>query len=173
MVDLKMTNTGDILVVKQEQLPSFHLIWRNASYPTFRLRWKQGRSKEEEDAHGFCLKIRTSEKEKKKVSKTVYDNDEIKQRIIMELRTEYGDIANRSQYGSYLSLYKHEDITSSAIIRRIKSAIEGVVEKYLSSPTVEVKHAYGTGAFYCQNLNIYIYDNGRPFFEFVTEEIFG
>ena len=172
MVDLKITNSGDISIAKKEDLPTFHLFWRNHSLPSFKLRWKQGRSQSTKEPHSFSLKFFTGRAVKKNTAKALYDNDEIKQRIIMQLKTEYGSVERNKELGSYLFKLKHEDLTTDYVRSELKAIVEDVVRDYLDSPTVEVKHAYGQGPFYCQNLNVYIYNNNKPFFEFASEEIF-
>ena len=169
MIDLRLTSRGDLYVKKKESLPNFRLEWLDSSLPSFRLRWKQGRTIPL-DKNGFKLSFDVSEKENEKAAAIIYNYDEIRQRIVLRLRTELGSVENDLDLGTDLWKMKHKDITKDETCKQVRSIVIDAIGGLLPNPDVIVKVARTNGPFYCSNLNVYVMTNGYPFYNFSLKE---
>ena len=92
--------------------------------------------------------------------------EEIKQRLVIRLRTEFGELNLKPELGSYLVTQRHEDIISTQTRNTVYQIVYAEVQDLLDDPKVIVtsKKKIGT-PFYCQNLNVYVYDDDQLIFD--------
>lgn len=166
MIDLKIDNKGDLKLETQQRYPRFTLSFRHADYPIFSLKFMQGQTYEEvkRPDDSFTIKFRVDDKrgllEDAKTIPAVTDMDELKQRVIMRMRTEYGETHLAPQLGSNLAKLKHKNLTDEHVRKEIINQIAEELGDIVENPQIEISHESYDGPFYSQNLTIRIYQKG-------------
>ena len=115
------------------------------------------------------LKINFTTKQKTGVThkaSLVNDTEQKLQQIRIALTTERGELPNRRDIGSRLSLAKHQNIHDPENLQNIEQYVLEAISGILTSPVVRAKPEKGTGNFYCQNVGIYIYESDILIFKF-------
>ena len=166
MIDLKIDNRGDLELRTQPRQPRFTLTFRAADYPIFSLKFMQGQTYEKaqhpEDA--FALKFRIGDKrgllEETKNISAVSEMEEVKQRVILRMRTELGETPLAPELGSELIKLKHKNLTDDRIRQQIVEKIAEELSDIIEDPQIEISHESYDGPFYSQNLTIRIYQKG-------------
>lgn len=172
MLDLQIDNRGDLVSTEPLSYPKLNIKWAAANNPMLKILFRAGLNKENYSApkNNFKLMFYTANPEPLKEFNTIRSTEEIKQRIKVLLHTELGDIQDLSTYGTSLVINKHLDITSDAVVNSVQSIVLNVVSDILDDPSVKVVRAFSSsGPFYCQNLNVYIYDGADEIYEFELE----
>lgn len=172
MLDLQIDNRGDLVSTDPLDYPKLNIRWVAAKNPILKILFRTGLNKEDYSApkDSFKLMFYTSKPEPLKEFNTINSTEELKQRVKVLLRTELGDIQDSSTYGTSLIADKHLDITSAAVVNSVQSIVLEAVTDLLDEPSVVVERAFSSsGPFYCQNLNVYIYDGVDEIYEFELE----
>ena len=174
-IDFEIDNRGDFILSSLKKYPRLRLDFINSTYKTLRIDFEQNRKSpslfkyEDKYNNGKRLNIEFyTDKDKASVNRklsTVIDKDEIRQRIIIALRTEYGEAKVNDELGSYLVTQRHEDITSEDVHNNVRNIVLNAIGSYLNNPDVIVVPKRINGPFYCSNLNIYVYEDDELFFE--------
>lgn len=84
----------------------------------------------------------------------------------MQLRTEIGESILNKNLGTQLSLMRHRNINDFSTLQKIHDIVKDNLREILDNPAVMVKPEYSDGNFFCQNVNIYIYDGNTPIYTF-------
>ena len=169
MIDFKINNKGDLILSKQEEFPRMKIQWMNASFPVFRVQFFQGEEfPQMKHKDGFKLTFHTSNALINGKSKTnvVKGIEELKQRILVFLRTEYGEMLTKQDFGSQVSIMKHKTITDPSVLSTIEEIIKSELSDAVHDLNVEVAAASYEGPFYCQNVNVYIWQGKELLYEF-------
>lgn len=172
MLDLLINDRGDLVSDSPLNYPKLNIKWAAAKNPILKIMFRTGLNKEDFSApsDSFKMMFYTDKPEALDEAYSLRDNEELKQRIKVLLRTELGDIQDAVNYGTIIVKNKHLDITSDTVIASVQSAVLSAVSDILEDPTVKVERAFATsGPFYCQNLNIYIYEGSDEIYEFELE----
>ena len=175
MFDFALTNSGDIVLKKQEKYPVLEISWHESAYPVFSLQFsQQNASIRTKPPDTFCLSFHISNK--KSVDKTkagcLHSTDVIRQQLVILLRTELGSVSFRKELGTKLISAKHKDIYSQAVREYIRQTVYDAVEPILYNPEVRVLREKRNGSdFFCQNLNVYIYQDGEQLYEFPITDL--
>lgn len=177
MIDFKLTNSGDFTPDSPNKYPSFKLTFVTGEYPVCRIVFRQGNvyDKETETLSLSNMQCKISfyvineDEEDSIVAKTVLDDDELRQRILIALRTELNSLSNNLDFGSDLQLDRHEDITQQKTLDSIQQHVYEIVAPLLTDPQVYVRKELSSGTFYCQNVNVYIYDGDTPIYTYQLE----
>lgn len=173
MIDIKTNNKGDLVVGKQEEYPRLNIKWVRSEHPSFRLLFKSGRAMEEptqRTSEQLGIQFGLGVREKRKRCMTVLHDDELQQRVTTRLRTELGDISGDPEYGTKLYKQKHQDIIDAAVQKAVRDIVMDAVIDILETPDVKVRKDKTNGPFFCQNLNVYVYDGKKEIYNFVLEE---
>jgi len=168
-IDLMVDDRGDFFLGNMEQYPRLVIDWVDSTQPTLRIDFEQGEEQidMEPKKNQFCIDFVTAQVDRSLNAKApaVTDIQEIRQRIMIRLRTERGEMKLKPNFGSYLVTQRHEDIMSDQVQSMVKTIVMAEVSDILDSPNVVVKPKKKTGPFYCQNLNVYVYDNDELIFD--------
>lgn len=169
MIDFKINNSGDLVLRNNADYPKFKLNFSVSKHPAMCISFNTVNSIYEEDEiapKSMEIRFETDTYSSNGVSNSsVNDIDQIKQLIMLRARTEYGDLAN-IPFGSNMYLMKHLDIRSKEVHNNIQKIIYDIVKDLLDNPSVIVKVEKSNSYFYCQNINIYIYEDGELLFSF-------
>ena len=97
----------------------------------------------------------------------VSDNIEYEQqRLIIALRTEYGEIINHPQLGSRLKLIKHKMINSNSLLKEIEKETQKAINYIIPNAKIIAKQEYIDNYYGSNNISIYIYKNNFLIFKF-------
>ncbi len=174
MFDFKISDTGDLVLDETENIAKAKIKFGLSEYPVLNINFIQNKTSKKIDENPLRMKAMFSVNQKGKTEncQTVLDEDELIQRIMILLRTEYGSIPRDKKFGSYINTERHEDITDDGVLERIKSLVEEELTDILDNPTVVVKRVITDEIFGSQNINIYIYNNKlNPICDFKLEEL--
>lgn len=119
------------------------------------------------DTRSFRLRFTTNQNESayKKI-KTIHKDDEIKQRIMLKLRTELNDIFHHQDFGSNINIQRHKIITD-ANLELLASMAQDTIQNITNDTyRVEAKQVKRNNNFVTENINLYIYRNEELFFVF-------
>lgn len=170
MIDLKITNNGDLELCRNKMYPDMRIRFFVSPYPGLRLRFLQGEEFKEKTVPAGTAKISFRTKRLpayKGISvPLITKRKEIRQRIMVRLRTEYGDIVTKPDFGSEIVTLKHKDINSEEVQQMLHDIVLDQVSDILKNPGVTVVPEKYDGDFYCQNLNIYIFDDKKLIYQF-------
>lgn len=172
MLDFEITNSGDIKIEKNELTSSLTIRFLLNNSPALRIQFdslieENYKTKIKEDICRFSFKTKKKAIKEYKNFKIAKNDDAIRQQIMMRLRTEIGDVKAYKDYGSRLHEIKHFDIRSSAVLSKIKNITEDIISDFLDNYEIVVKTEKNDDSyFYCQNVNIYIYNNDYLFYKF-------
>ena len=174
-IDFKIDNRGDFILSSSRNYPRLKLDFVNSTYKTLKITFEQGQAYpdlydyDNKYNEGKRLNIEFyTDKDKAKMDRklsTIFDKDEIKQRIIIALRTEYNEVPFMEGLGSYLVTQRHEDIASEKVHNNVRTIVLNAIGDKLENPEVRVVPKRKEGPFFCSNLNIYVYENDELFFE--------
>lgn len=169
MIDFKLSDDGDIVVAHKKELPRMRISFHASPQDVFRLSFTQGMEyRRENDAH-FCLQFETKNNDVK--SPATFDScikeDEIRQSIIMRLRTEYGELRALPEEGSLLYQVRHKELIAEDTIALVQSIVEESMADILDGEVnVVASPEKVDGPFYCQNLMIYIFKDNKLVYQF-------
>ena len=119
------------------------------------------------DTRSFRLRFTTNQNESayKKI-KTIHKDDEIRQRIMLKLRTELNDIFHHQDFGSNINIQRHKIITD-ANLELLASMAQDTIQNITNDTyRVEAKQVKRNNNFVTENINLYIYRNEELFFVF-------
>ena len=174
MIDFKINNKGDLVLADNKIFPRMRLDFFASQFPAIRVSFLQGNEETGKKPAGTQCMIRFNTRSQEftngKVTRVVLSDEEIKQRIMIALRTEYGDIITKPEFGSNVFRVKHLDINSPQVQRQLEDAIMDEIKDILEEPSVLVKPEYYEGNFFCQNINAYIFDNEKLVYKFSVME---
>ena len=172
MVDLKLNERGDLSVQTQSERSRFNVTFMMSKYPAFKIIWKQGDgSGIEQPENSIEVSFFADVSPEYDEVQLLRDNNELKQRIWILLRTELKDLKNRADFGTELIRAKHFDVTQNSTLTTVKEIVLDAVSGLLSNPSVEVKRRHGSGVFDIHNLTVFIMDDGVPVFDFDLSEV--
>lgn len=170
MIDLQATNNGDIMLRRNKTYTDMKIQFFVSEHPACRLRFLQGKESREQEVPLSMMKISFRTKHQtasnEKTAILLEKEAEIRQRIILCLRTEHGDIAAKPDFGSNIVSMKHRDIRSCEVQQELKDIVMTTVSGILETPEVMVVPERYEGDFYCQNINIYIFNAGKLIYQF-------
>lgn len=161
MIDLAITNSGDLKERESEVLAKAKLQWTFSDYPVLRLKFRTGRNATDPPKleNGITLSFYLGEKTHANQIDSALDKEELRQRIMILLRINEQVIAKR-----------HLDILAKETIDGIHDAVLDVVSPFLENPGVTVKkRELNDSPFSWQNLDIYIYDGKEEIYNFTME----
>ena len=171
IIDLLINNQGDLILDKYRPLSKFKISFRQSKYPIFKIDFFQNTDYIRTDNSSFKIQFKTTNlvAHEDIMNPTIHDIEELKQRIMILLRTEYKELNNNNLIGSKLYTYKHEDILSESVKNGIIDTITEELKTIVDNDTiikVTVSPELIDGPFYCQNLNIYIFLNDNLVYNF-------
>jgi len=161
-LDFKLDDKGDFILSTPPLYPKLKLSWVDSNRPVLRINFEQGQEcATRQLSNRLCVSFKTTQSEQTMNRKfsTVSGKDELRQRIMIRLRTEKGEVRLLKTLGSYVMLQKHEDIMSDTTKQILEDVIMAEVADILQNPKVVVLPKRTTGPFFCQNINAYIYED--------------
>ena len=168
-LDFKIDDRGDFILSTPPLHKRLKISFVHSTYPVLRIRFEQGQeSKAVDNANKLCVRFTTCQGQEtmnRKIS-TVSDKDELRQRIMMRLRTEAGEVRLLPSLGSYVTILKHEDILSEKTHAELRSAVLFAIADIVEDANVVVVPKRKTGPFFCQNINVYIYQKDTLLYSF-------
>ena len=175
MIDFKINNNGELIFNEPEPFSKFKIDFRLSKYPIFNIQFFQEKEyiRTKYD-NVFKITFNTNINLKDindSNNKNVLDLEELKQRIMIHLRTEYNELLSSNLIGSNVYKYKHEDLLAETTINGITDTVTNELKTLfedLKDKEIEVKvYPYKIDSpFYCQNLNIEIYINKEFIYNF-------
>ena len=170
MIDLKINATGDLELKENIKYPSFIMDFNINKYPAFKLDFKQGKAALSQiEDNGFMLNFMTNGVKGNYRCYAIRDAEQLKQRIAVILKTELGDIKNLENFGTLIRTLKHLDITADSTLQAIHDMVYDVISSMLEEPSIKVVKRKKDGPFFCQNLDVYIYDGENELYKFEIE----
>lgn len=173
MIDLKINNTGDLILDRNTKYPSFCISFYQSTYPGFTIDFVYNKNKNtlptklaEAILPTFELSFETTNAVEEVKTNSVFQEDELRQRILIALRTEYGDLKNNETFGSLLHTMYHERITDETVLTNIENIVYDTVSTLIKNPTVIIERKQADHFFFCQNVLISIYDNDVLIYSF-------
>lgn len=164
-----MTNSGDLKLSATERLPGFNISWYESEFPVLCLDWEQ-QEKPVDDLVNDSLELTFNTNNwRSEYTKTVAPlrhDRELAQRITILLRTELGSSKLSPNLGTTLNLEKHEDLRDIQVLKAIQSKILAAINDLVKNPAVILKVEEKDGPFYCENVNVYIYQNSVLIYQF-------
>lgn len=168
MIDFALNNAGDIILEHKETYDIFKLSFVGPGYPVFKTNFHMlNNPPAKKDKRSFRLRFTTNQNESayKKI-KTIHKDDEIRQRIMLKLRTELNDIFHHQDFGSNINIQRHKIITD-ANLELLASMAQDTIQNITNDTyRVEAKQVKRNNNFVTENINLYIYRNEELFFVF-------
>lgn len=168
-IDIRVDNRGDFVLANMREYPRLRIDWMDSSQPVLRIDFKQAEEvvPMSPKKNQFCIDFISVQDERSLNAKalTVSGIEEVKQRLMVRLRTEYGEMNLKPGLGSYLVTQRREDIMSDEVQGMIQSIVYSEVIDMLPNPVVVVKPKKKEGPFYCQNLSVYVYNDDELIFD--------
>lgn len=168
-VDIKVDNRGDFILSTPNHHDKLRIDWIDSDYPVLRIDFEQGQEVKTRVLKQSRIRIDFLTDKQDRVNdrrfETVSDKEELKQRIMILLRTERGEISCCPEVGSYLVTQRHEDINSLNTKTMVENIVYNEVMNILENPTVVAVPKKKGGPFFCQNMNVYVYEGTELFFE--------
>lgn len=161
-LDFKIDDRGDFIVSVPPLYQRLKLSWVNSNYPVLRLNFEQQQSySTRRMSDKLKVDFITDQASKTMNGKfvVVTGKDELRQRIIIRLKTERGEMNLFKNLGSYLVTQRHEDIMSEETKTLVENIVLAEVADILENPKVIAVPKHTTGPFFCQNMNVYIYED--------------
>ena len=181
LIDIKLDDRGDICLKNKTSIIKLRINFGISKYPIFKATIRQHKEYEKKDDkyksgakyNRLKIRIKTADNKPQKLSSQSYhDIEELRQRIMILLKTNKGEIKSspKKNFGSRLNIYKHEDATKTSTQNSIAELIQDEIAGILDDPYVVVRHEYVDNIFYCQNLTAYIYDGEQLICDMKLEE---
>lgn len=174
MIDFAINNKGDLTFDRYSPINIFKLSFRTTKYPIFQIQFLQEDQHIERDIKDNCFVVKfitTNLNDKKhKQNKAIHNLDELRQRVMIALRTEENELTDSNLLGSKLYIYKHKDILSLDVQQGIIDTITNYLNNMLDGIyNIEVKVIPKKidNPFFCQNLSIYIFLNDELLYDFL------
>lgn len=161
-MDFMIDDRGDFVLSTAPTYPKLKLSWINSNYPVLRLSFEQAQKCSERKQLGRLRIDFVTDRGSRVLNRrfsTVSGIDELRQRIMIRLRTERGEMDLFKNFGSYLVTQRHEDIMSDITKTSVENIVYAEVADLLTRPKVIAVPKHKTGPFFCQNMNVYIYDD--------------
>lgn len=161
-LDFALDDRGDFILSTPPNHQRLKLSWIDSNYPTLRLSFEQGQPCSERKKY---TRLRVdfitdySSRIMHRKFAVVNDRSELRQRIMIRLRTEKGETKLLKNLGSFLVTQRHEDIMSDTVKAYVESIVLLEVSDILAKPKVVAVPKRKSGPFFCQNMNVYIYEN--------------
>jgi hypothetical protein len=168
MIDFALNNAGDIILEHKETYDIFKLSFVASGYPVFKTNFLVlNNPPTKKDTRSFRLRFTTNQNESayKKI-KTIHKDDEIRQRIMLKLRTELNDIFHHQDFGSNINMQRHKIITDANLELLASMAQDSIQNITNDTYRVEAKQVKRNNNFVTENINLYIYRNEELFFVF-------
>lgn len=162
MVDFEMTNGGDLKISASEKFPGFNISWYESEFPVLCLSWEQQETPtESSDSEGLTLTFNTNNEntDSSITVSPIRHMNELAQRLTILLRTELGSSPLSPELGTTLGLDRHKDIRDYQVLQSIQGKILAAIDGLVENPSVIIKVEEKDGPFYCQNVNVYVYQN--------------
>lgn len=173
MIDLKINDKGDLVIKDKEYVSSFKINFFAVGEPVMKINFitadnTQDFECEKHSQSKFRIRFRTNQKDLSggKLAKATNGKELLRQLIMTRLRTEQGDCCLMKEFGSKVHLAKHKDIMSDSVRSQLENNILSKISDLLENPEVVIAAEESDDFFYCQNLNVYIYDGEELIYEF-------
>lgn len=170
MIDFKLNNSGDIILENKKNFNKFTLTFIKSEFPTFKTNFqimldKKNILKDKEKY--FKLSFNTDFNKDKKIKfKTIQEEDELKQRIMIKLRTELGEIYHNQNFGSSINIYRHDIINDTTLSLLSSLALDTIKNITNDEYKVTAKQVKRKNSFSTENINLYIFKNNELFLTF-------
>ena len=168
MIDFKLNQSGDIILEQKKKLDIFTLSFINSVNPVFKTNFHiSGKINKNNFKQNFCLTFTTDNKnEEEKNITTINFDDEIRQRIMIKLRTELDSLFHHKEFGSTINIQRHKIINEQNLGLLETAALEAIQNITQDTYRVSAKQVKRNNHFVTENINLYIYKNEELFFIF-------
>jgi len=168
LVDFEMTNSGDLKLSSTERYPSLNISWYESEFPILCLNWEQTEKplgEPDEDTLTITFNTSNGKTDFAKTVRPIRHKEELAQRLTILLRTELGSSELSPALGTTLTLDKHKDLREMKVLKSIQQKILAAIDSLVENPVVILKVEEKDGPFYCQNVNVYIYQDNDLVYE--------
>lgn len=168
MFDFELTNSGDLKLCPHNITPVFCISWHTAKYPVMNIQFTtRNNFNVSRRENTFEMSFNTKLKHySRKTLSNLHDIDSLKQNLVIKLRTEFGS-SFKKDLGTKLVQAKHLNINDADVINWIRETVLNDISDIVENPEVEViAEKNPKSNFYCQNVNVYIYQDGRLLYDF-------
>ena len=163
--DFRINDVGEISLSTPRKYDRLRIDWYDSDYPVLRIDFEQGQEYPPRLHKNKRLRIdfntvKGEEFNNRKVD-TIHDDNEIRQRIAIRLRTELGDVALKPDFGTRLVTQRHKDILSEDVQKTIEQLVLSEISDILPNPRVFAIPTKTSGPFFCQNIRVIIYNDNE------------
>lgn len=170
-IDFKLNDTGDLLFMEksdtlQHQKISFNLSKTKSQKITFNIY----DSKEVFHNSNQYLKAQfiINKNKPKVIALTCNDKEEKIQLITLKLKTCLGDLPQRKDFGSKLSLYKHENINSK-LLESLEIYLKSILDNDIAALSIQATPIIDYENGYKQTVQIDIFSNDELLLNYKIE----
>lgn len=108
---------------------------------------------------------------KKTANKSIHivkEEDMLAQLLTLKLKTTLGELPNRANFGSEISLIKHQEI-NNANLNKLANYVKSCIEDIISNPVVEAKPYIDYSNGYKQTVILNIYGEDKNLLNYIIE----
>lgn len=160
-VDFAINDTGDLLFTKRDdKYKPFNIKFNIAKTKVQKISFLTSPFEETHHKSNDYLKVSfiIEDIENKTTSLVYKDTDVLTQLIAIQLNGTVGELPYRTDDGSKLSTYKHQNINKD-FLSNLESYLTSFLSGYISSPVVKANANINYNNGYKQAVDIYIYNN--------------
>ena len=159
MIDFLLSESGDLIFEERFSSDRLLLSFYIAEHPGLRLSFFGTPEQPEYSDTNFCLSFltQTAQEQVSHGAVVLYENDALAQNIRIRIDTELSELIKRPTVGSLVQTIRHSQMYDLVNMSGLETAIKNAISPILPDAVVKVKAELGTGNFFCQNVNVYIY----------------
>lgn len=170
-VDFAINDTGDLIFTERnDKYKSLNIKFNLSQTKAQRISFLTSESDSIVHSSDNYLKIsfKIEDVENKMTSISYKDTDALVQLIAVQLKGTLGELPYRTDDGSELSTYKHQNINDTTL-NNLKDYLESFLATYIYNPSVTVTPYIDYSNGYVQTVKIYIYSNSNFILDYVVE----
>ena len=170
-VDFAINNTGDLVFAKRDdKYKSLNIKFNLTKTKVQKISFLTSPSDDVNHGSDNYLKISFMiENVENKTSSVVYkDTTAIAQLIAIQLKGTVGELPYRTDDGSKMSLFKHQNINDKNL-RNLESYLETFLADYIFNPSVTAKPVLNFTNGYKQEVELYVYSNNNLVLQYKIE----
>ena len=167
MIDFLLSEAGDLVLTERSASEQLRIKFYIGEQPGLRLSFFANLEQPTYTNANFCLSFMTAlpEAETVHAAAVVYDRDALAQNIRIRIDTELGELLVRPEVGSLVQAIRHKQMYDLINMTSLETAIKNAIYPVLPDAVVKVKAELGTGNFFCQHINVYIYMDDMLFYQ--------
>lgn len=170
-VDLSINETGDLLFMEkpdslQPQKISFSLSHSKAQ--KISINFYDVETVKHNSNNYLKIEFFIDKSKPNIIASTCVDEESLRQLIALKIKTCLGELPERSDFGSKLTLFRHESITDS-ILKSLEKYLEAILANDILAVSVQATPEVDYNNGYKQSININIFSNEKLLLDYKLE----